>query len=180
MIGLRAIARPYAKAVFDCAANQKQLDAWAELLASALSIIHYPGLKTWLNDPTVRSDERLDLFLSILTDSSDLQKNFLRLLVLHHRLELLSEIEWWYGYFRSEYENTITARVTSAYPLTSSQSLKLKLSLGKHFSKKVFLENQEDSSLLGGAVIRVGDHVFDGSGRKRLKMLGEQLRGINT
>ena len=178
MIGLRAMARPYAKAIFNLAVSTQQLVVWSEWLALVAQVIKDQRLRKLLRDPMISDGYVMALLNSLFPHLSVLQKNFLQLLIHYKRLTLLPEVTEWYETFRAEHENVLIAQVKTTYALTYKQRLVLTQTLENYFSKKILLECQEDLSLLGGVVIRVGDQVFDGSGRKRLKDLGKQLRGI--
>ena len=72
---------------------------------------------------------------------------------------------------RAEEERTITARVESALPVSDAHQQKIAQALEKKLGRKVTLEVSADPSLIGGAVIRAGDLVIDGSVKTRLEKL---------
>ena len=69
----------------------------------------------------------------------------------------------------------LQATVTSTVPLSSEQSGRLGATLKQVFDAEVVLHVQEDPSLVGGMVIKVGDQVIDGSVKTRLRQLRFQL-----
>lgn len=180
MIGWRTMARPYAKAVFNLAKRDDSVSAWDDLLKVSVCLVSHLLFQKWVRDPEIQKSQVLELFSTLLPGQTAFQKSFLRLLIDGGRLKLLPDIQWWYSLFREEYENTVTAKVISTYALTKTQTAKIQEALAKRLAKEVFLESQEDPSLLGGMMIRVGDQVFDGSGRRRLNVLKEQLGGVNA
>jgi F-type H+-transporting ATPase subunit delta len=76
---------------------------------------------------------------------------------------------------RSEVENTVDVEVISAVPLTSVQQEKLAEALSSRLKRKVRMQNSVDAALLGGAVVRAGDLVIDGSLKGRLERLATDL-----
>jgi F-type H+-transporting ATPase subunit delta len=72
-------------------------------------------------------------------------------------------------------ENTIDVTVTSASPLSDKDKQRYAAALEKRFGRKVELSTEIDESLIGGAVIRAGDVVIDGSLRARLDGLANAL-----
>ena len=76
---------------------------------------------------------------------------------------------------RAEQEKTVTVTVKSFAPLTPEQELQLVKSLSQRLQRHVMLDTSIDASLLGGAVIRAGDLVIDGSLRGKLIKLGTDL-----
>jgi len=98
-----------------------------------------------------------------------------RVLAENHRLLLLPEISAHYEELRSDVENTADVEVISALPLDAAQQEKLAAALSKRLKRKVRMQNSVDASLLGGAVVRAGDMVIDGSLKGRLQRLATEL-----
>jgi len=67
--------------------------------------------------------------------------------------------------------------VTSALPLTAEQSEKLTQALTRRLRRTVRLSSTVDPSLIGGAVVRAGDFVVDGSLRGRVERLSNTMAG---
>lgn len=76
---------------------------------------------------------------------------------------------------RSRVENTVDVEVVSAVPLSPAQSEKLGQALTARLKRRVRMQNSVDPALLGGAVIRAGDMVIDGSLKGRLERLATEL-----
>ncbi|PYD07325.1 F0F1 ATP synthase subunit delta, partial [Pseudomonas syringae pv. syringae] len=96
-------------------------------------------------------------------------------LTTNKRLMLLPEIEALYEVYRAEQEKILEVDVVSYSELTPAQQQRLSESLSQRLSRKVSLKISIDPSLLGGALIRAGDLVIDGSVRGKLNMLGTSL-----
>ncbi len=170
------IARPYAQAVFELARDAKGYKKWSEALAIAAQVAADPQVEEIIDSPRVTREQVVNLFLEVCGKALDQQsKNFIRLLAENHRLALLPEIAALYEIARSEAEGTVTAEVTSAAPLTDAQQQAIAAALSKRLERKVSLECKIDDSLLGGAVIRAGDLVIDGSVHGKLQRLGSRL-----
>lgn len=88
---------------------------------------------------------------------------------------LLPEIKALYEVYRAEQEKILEVDVVSYSELTPAQQQRLSESLSQRLSRKVSLKVSIDPSLLGGALIRAGDLVIDGSVRGKLNMLGTSL-----
>ena len=102
-------------------------------------------------------------------------QNFVRVLAENHRLLLLPEISAHYEELRSAVENTVDVEVVSAVPLDTAQADKLKQALSTRLKRQVRMRTAVDSTLLGGAVVRAGDLVIDGSLQGRLQRLATEL-----
>jgi F-type H+-transporting ATPase subunit delta len=106
-------------------------------------------------------------------------RNFIGVLAENHRLLLLPEIVQQYEALRAVVENSIDVDVVSAVTLDAGQAEKLSAALSQRFKRQVRLRTSVDASLLGGAVIRAGDLVIDGSLKGRLERLGTELEARN-
>ena len=71
--------------------------------------------------------------------------------------------------------SNLTARVSSAVPLTKEDQAALREKLEARFSQDLNLRFEVEPSLLGGVVVRVGDKVMDGSVKGKLEALKQTL-----
>jgi F-type H+-transporting ATPase subunit delta len=102
---------------------------------------------------------------------NDAGKNLVHLLVRNGRLVALEDIAEQFENLRAGEEQTINAQVESALPVSEAHQQKIAQALEKRLGRKVTLEVSTDASLIGGAVIRAGDLVIDGSVKARLEKL---------
>ena len=93
----------------------------------------------------------------------------------HRRLQLLPEISRQFEILKANREKAVDVEVISAQLLTDDQQQQLSDALSAKLERKVNMQVRLDKSLLGGAVIRAGDTVIDGSIRGRLAKLAESL-----
>lgn len=172
------LARPYARAAFEHAHAAQQLAAWGEMLDTASRVLADPQVAPLVGNPHVKRAE-LVAFVAELAGAASHEKvgNFLRLLADNARLGLVPQIAAQYAALRAEVENTIEVTVTSARPLTDEQSAKLSQALSGRLRRSVRLAATVDPSLLGGAIVRAGDFVVDGSLRGRVERLGNIMSG---
>ncbi|MFO1427115.1 MAG: F0F1 ATP synthase subunit delta [Steroidobacteraceae bacterium] len=172
------IARPYARAAFEHARAASALPRWSELLGRASVAVSDTRVAPLLGNPHVRATELVGFIGELAGVGADQrERNFLQLLAENRRLALLPEITAQYELLRAEVENTVDVTVTSAQPLTGEQAEKLKAALTKRLKRTVRLEAQVDPSLIGGAIVRAGDFVVDGSLRGRVERLGNTMAG---
>ncbi|HEY5719135.1 MAG TPA: F0F1 ATP synthase subunit delta [Gammaproteobacteria bacterium] len=172
------VARPYAQAAFELAAEQKALAAWSEMLAACLAVANDPAMRGLLGNPRVPRDAVGEIFLAACGDSLDQHgSNFVKVLLENRRLGLLPEIAEQYAALRAEAEKTVEARVAAAFELSQAQQAKLTAALKNYLGREVKLVCEVDKTLLGGAVIQAGDKVIDGSALGRLARLAGQMEG---
>ncbi|MEW5250364.1 F0F1 ATP synthase subunit delta [Microbulbifer sp. 2201CG32-9] len=176
MAELSTLARPYAKAAFASASEASDLKGWSAGLATAAAVSQSHKVGELLDNPQLTSEARADSFLSVCGDKlSEPGKRFIRLLAENHRLRLLPEISSLFEELKAQAEATLDVEVVSAHPLSEAQAQRLTRALGEKFAREVHLRSSVDESLLGGAVIRAGDTVIDGTLRGRLTKLAEAM-----
>jgi F-type H+-transporting ATPase subunit delta len=170
------IARPYAKAAFMSARDSKSLPDWSRALLVSAGMCSNARIAELLTDPAFGEDQVVGMFAGLGGEKVDAHwQNFVRLLAENKRLELLAEIAGQYELLRAQFENELDVEVTSAVALSDEQKTKMTASLKQRFKRDVRMTNAVDPSLLGGAVIRAGDEVIDGSIKGRLQRLATDL-----
>jgi F-type H+-transporting ATPase subunit delta len=170
------VARPYAKAAFEYARGANALAGWSQALQTVSEIVADPRVAHLTKSPSLTAADLADLVIDVAQPKLDAgMQNFVRVLAENHRLLLLPEIAAHYEQFRSAVENTVDVEVTSAVPLNDAQSQKLKQALSTRLKRQVRMRMAVDATLLGGAVVRAGDLVIDGSLKGRLERLATEL-----
>jgi F-type H+-transporting ATPase subunit delta len=170
------IARPYAQAIFSLAQEQGDLKGWSDMLQFAAAVAANPEMVAVIDSPRFDSSEQADLFIEICGDKlNDAGKNMIRVLADNDRLEVLPEVAELYEAERAAVEGTIVAEVISATALNDAQQKSIAEALKKRLGRDVTLECKIDESLLGGAIIRAGDVVIDGSVVGKLEKLTSAL-----
>jgi F-type H+-transporting ATPase subunit delta len=166
------IARPYAKAAFESARAHRNFDSWSQTLALAASVVADERVSKLLTNPRVKSAELINLIAAAAGGAIDQHiRNFLVTLADNRRLGLLPEIAAMYEQLRADVENVADVQIVSAAPLTDAQRERLASAIRKRLRREVRLHCVVDASLLGGAVVRSGDFVIDGSLKARLERL---------
>ena len=170
------IARPYAKAAFEEARARGRLGPWSQALRTAAAVIGDARVETLVGNPRVTPEDLATLVNEIAVPELDEQgRNFVRTLADNRRLELLPEISARFDALKSEAEGVIDVTVTSAAALDESQRGKLAAALERRLGRSVRLQCATDPALIGGAVLRAGDLVIDGSLRGRLERIAYEL-----
>jgi F-type H+-transporting ATPase subunit delta len=166
------IARPYAKAAFEAARAGKRLAPWSGALAALAAGVSDPAIQTLLGSPRIPRARLTEVFAELVgKELGEPGLNFLRLLAENRRLGLLPEIAQLFAELRAEAERAIEATVTSAVALDDRARAELTRALRKRLAREVTLKCETDPGLIGGAVIRAGDLVIDGSVRGKLERL---------
>ncbi len=176
MADFRTAARPYAKAVFEMARDSGQYDAWADRLGFLSSAVQTPELSSMLDSPNISQQQRFEIIEKVAADKlDDGGRNFVRLLSENNRLDLLPDIAGIFETLRADAEGEVEAHVTSAFELEPAQSEKIAAALSKRLDRKVKIVSSVDKDLIGGAIIKAGDLVIDGSIKGRLAKMSQNL-----
>ncbi|HEY3730496.1 MAG TPA: F0F1 ATP synthase subunit delta [Steroidobacteraceae bacterium] len=182
MAELATAARPYARAAFGSAGSG--LPAWSTFLQRAAAVVQDSRVLPLIGNPRVPVSELVQFLAQIAiegpgtSEQSVEQRNFLQLLADNRRLKLLSAIALQFDALRAESERIANVEVVSARALTGEQSKQLQQALERRLKLTVRLHPQVDQSLLGGAIVRYGDFVVDGSLRGRIDRLGTAVGGV--
>lgn len=177
------VARPYAQAIFEIAEDAGELAEWSESLSIAGQLLADRELVEYLADPKLKDNRRLE-FLAGLFEKGGCHKlagadakgtNFLKLLIEYDRVSVLPEISQHFDALKAAVENSVEAVVTSAVALSDKQLDDVAASLRERTGRDVRITTEIDETLIGGAVIRAGDVVIDGSLRARLEGLATAL-----
>jgi len=177
------VARPYAQAIFEIARDAGQLADWSGSLAVARALLQDRDLVEYLGNPGFSNARRLE-FLTGLFEKAGSQRlaggdakgtNFLKLLIENDRVAVLPEIAEHFDTLKAVVENSVDAVVTSAVALSQEQLDEVAGSLRERLGRDVRITTEIDETLIGGAVIRAGDVVIDGSLRARLEGLATAL-----
>jgi len=174
MAELTTLARPYAKAAFEAAADSGSLKGWSENLALLAAVVSDGDVDAALSSPSLTGEQQAHLLNDLCADEISSQvKNFVSILAENKRLPLLPEIVSLFEILKANKEMKVDVNVASAFPLSDALQEKLAVSLKEKLQREVVLHSKTDKSLIGGAVIRAGDLVIDGSVRGKLGKLAE-------
>ncbi len=170
------IARPYAAAAFNHAVEQGQLEAWSATLKTLATAVTDPGLAGFIGHPRITNQQLLTLLCDVFgTRLGATAKNFVAALIDAERLELAPEIALLFERQRAQAEGQVKVEVTTAYALNDAERRTIDVAMRTRLGRECKLETAVDPSLIGGAVLKVGDSVIDLSLRGRLTALAQQL-----
>lgn len=176
MAELVTLARPYARAAFEYARDQKDLSGWSAALSLVAAITAEQTIAKVLTSPALTAEQKSKVYLDVCGDKLNAQQqNFIQVLAENKRLPLLAEIRQLFELYKANQEKTVEVDLQTAFAVEDAVAEKLKNALSKKLDRKVNLHTSINEDLIGGALIRAGDTVIDGSIRGRLAKLGEAL-----
>jgi F-type H+-transporting ATPase subunit delta len=170
MAELATIARPYAEALFKASSSDLSgAGAWLEKVAA---IAGNAELQQLADNPKVTTDQMLSVvagaFGSPLPPAAN---NFLTALLENGRFTALPEIAKQFRTLANAQSGSSDAVVYSAFPIDAAALGNVAAALEKRFGRKLQVTVQQDSSLIGGIRVVVGDEVLDTSVKARLEQM---------
>jgi F-type H+-transporting ATPase subunit delta len=173
-----AIARVYADAFLNALPAGEVDDALEEFRSFVEDVLDkQPEFKRLIQSDTVSREHKLELINRVVAGrASELFTNFLRVLARHDRLNLLPLILAQAAIEHEKRSGKKRVQVISAQPLSEATIEKIRERLASVLAAQPVVESAVDPKLLGGLRIRVGDTVYDGSLRARLKQLRNRVR----
>ncbi|WP_439641250.1 F0F1 ATP synthase subunit delta [Nevskia sp.] len=176
MAELSTLARPYAKAVFELARDTSRFGDWSNVLRGLADAVSDPAVAAAIGHPAVGKGQLSQALIDALGSQIGAEgANLLRLLIDNGRLKLAPAIAAEYEALRAEAEATIDVEITTASPAAPEQLAALVDAIARRLARKLNVTTKVDESLIGGAVIRAGDLVIDGSSVGELERLRLQL-----
>ena len=172
-----AICRNYAETLLAVAAKEQRIERYGELIDTVAGVLAAdPALRGVFMSPRVpkQTKQRLvEQALSRVAPRAFIR--FLQLVVQHGRQFLLTDIAAEYEQLVDRHLNRVHAVVATARPVDDKLAAAIRKRLTAVFAQDVLPHFRADPALLGGIVVRVGDRVFDGSLRRKLKLLQHRM-----
>lgn len=175
---MKSASLQYANALADIALAQgaaepaaKQLNDFGSAYAQSAE------LRTFLASPAVTVEAKHAVIEKITgrMGASKIIRNFLFVITDHRRTQLIPEILAMFQQVIRQRQGVAEAQISSAVELSAAQKKELAATLTKVTGKKIETKYSLDPALLGGAVVRIGDTIYDGSLRSRLNEMRSRL-----
>jgi len=168
----RALAAVVSDQKLDPGTTQQELNDFADTLEAS------DELREVLQNPSIPEPQKLKVLDAIAARAgmSRTVRNMIALITHHERLHELRTIIESYAALSDEQGGVADAEIVSAHPLDDAARKMLEQEVSKiSGGSRVRAVYSEDATLLGGAVVRVGSTVYDGSVRAQLQQLKQRL-----
>ncbi len=170
------VARPYAEAVFSIAIQSNTVGKWKNTLFAMSEACSDPYFISFLKNSSSSNDSS-DCLIKLLDGIIDEEaKNFIRLLGDNGRFEVVPQIYELFKKMSDDHDKVLDAELVSARELNESDISGLKEKLASKFGRTVNLSTRIDKELIGGAVLKIGDKVYDASVKTSLAKLSLALK----
>ena len=177
-VGVEHIADVYAKALLDTTQRAGQTAAVIEEFDAVVAEVvdRFPKLEAVLASVLVSPEEKSAVIDAVLKGRvSPILVNFLKVVARHGRLDCLRAIHHQTHAMYDRLQNRVPVRLTTATPLSHAAVERIAESLRAKLGGEPIFQQETDPSLIGGAVLRIGDTVYDGSIANQLHVLRQQM-----
>jgi len=176
MAELSTLARPYAKAAFQAAVDTGALQAWSDMLVIASEVTLNEDMAKVLSHPGLTGQQQAQTLIDVCGDKLNASvQNLINVLAENKRISLLPQILEQFEHLKAELEKAVDVEIISAFEVSDESKQKLTDALKAKLAKDVRVTTTVDSTLVGGAIIRAGDMVIDGTVRGKLAKLAEAM-----
>lgn len=136
-----------------------------------------PELREFLANPSISKEQTFKVLDAIAAKIGMLPqvRNFVAVVTEHQRLHEMNEILVEYAAIADNQAGIADAEITSAHPLNPEDRAQLEEQVGKLAGSRVRAVYLEDATLLGGAIVKIGSTVYDGSVRGQLQQMKQRL-----
>lgn len=175
---MKALAERYAGALVDVALENGQAELIKQELAQFAAMVRDSDeLHSFLANPTIARASKHAAIEQLVArmGASRTLRNYLFVIVDQRRAGLLIEIEQAFSALLDARQGIMQATVTSAAQLTDVERAEMDAALAKLTGKKVQAKFSIDAALIGGAVVRIGSTVYDGSVRAQLDRMRARM-----
>jgi F-type H+-transporting ATPase subunit delta len=173
-------SKRYAQAVFQIAAETKQLDEWQAYLNTIAALMSNADFKAIIENPKVTFEVKSKLVKEALGKIDPMVLNFCYLLIVKNKTNLSSEIAGEYENLLDKYKGIKKAQVLTSISLDKEAEVKLTKQLEDIIGNKLSVKYGVDPSIIGGFIARIDGRLIDGSIKNRLEKLRQNISGFNN
>ncbi len=168
--------RRYAQAAFAVAVERNAIEMWQRDLEISRGIICESDVQAFMAAPSVPENVKLDGIKTLIGNVDPLVRNLVSLMTVNGDIERFAEVCDTFREFMDEHLGIGRAQITTAVPLDESRRERIVNSLRALTDyERIEVSEHVDPSIIGGVLARVGDRLFDGSTRSRLRSMQESL-----
>jgi len=175
---LKSASLQYANALADIALAQGAAGSALKQLADFGNVYaESPELRNFLASPAVDRNAKHGVIEKLVArlGASKIIRNFLLVVIDHNRTHILPEIVNAFQEVVRQRQGIAEAEVSTAIELSAAQKAEFAFTLERMTGKRVETKYSLEPALLGGAVVRIGDAIYDGSLRQRLNAMRARL-----
>lgn len=167
--------RRYALAAMEIARSDGSFDSWGRALDALNSLTQRSNFVDALQADGMTDEKYVAIVRQVAPDIRPVELNLFRLLRGKGRLALGPSIASYFTELVDAERGVVRAKLRTAVPLEEEQVAGFRARLAAQTGATVELEAEVDPEIVGGAILQVGDQLIDGSTRRRLQRLRQEL-----
>jgi F-type H+-transporting ATPase subunit delta len=170
-----AAARRYARAIFELAQEEGQVDEWSRRLTVVRDLLSDPLVAAVLTNPTIAVSRRMELISAAPHELDPEATNLARLLIESNRVRQIADVAEEFESLADAAAGRVRATVTTAVELDAEERNLLIKQLSERLGKEVRVRVAVDKGIIGGLKLQYGDHLIDASLATKLQQLRRRL-----
>ncbi|BBI01023.1 F0F1-type ATP synthase, delta subunit [Buchnera aphidicola (Nipponaphis monzeni)] len=176
MIKLTTIARPYAKAAFEFSHEQQSIKEWENMLSIVTYIAHIKDIKVIVAGILGRKIST-EIFLQLCKEYiNDHFMNFIKILSNNKRLYVIKYVYLQFMEYQRNFKEITNINIISSKKINKEHLNKIKFTIQNKLTKKIYLNNTIDDSIISGKIFKSGNNVINNSICNHLKNLKKFLK----
>lgn len=179
---MAVIAKRYAEALINTAAEENAVTKFEEQLEALLVTVSDKSLRDILDYPGINLSTKKELMKNIMDNRFDKYLvNFFMLLLDKGRQEYFNEIVLEYKKMSKQYRGILHVEVTSAVELDKMQLERIQEKVKSQYnSDNLSIKTVVDPSVIGGVKLKIGDTVIDGTIKTRIENMSKVIKQNKT
>jgi F-type H+-transporting ATPase subunit delta len=166
----------YAKALLELALDQQKIEVIENNMQQIISVANEAhDFQVFLSSPLIKVDKKLEVIKSIFGNFDALSISFLEMVATNRRESLITEIASAFLSQLKEHRGIVPVTIISAKPLDAQTKAQITSKISASIKGTLEITENLDESLLGGFIVRMGDHQIDASVSNQLNRLKQEL-----
>jgi len=174
----KSVARRYAEALFSIAKEENNIDQYQNQFKLVIDTVkEIEGFKEYLDNFLIPGAEKKQLLKRIFaSELAAKMLTFLYIVVDKKREVYLELIYHEFVELADEFRNIKKAELFTAREISDADLNALAENLSKATGKTIRFQHRVEPELIGGIKIKIDDKIIDATIKKRLQLLGENLK----
>jgi F-type H+-transporting ATPase subunit delta len=166
----------YAKALLELALDQQKIEVIENNMQQIISVAtEAHDFQVFLSSPLIKVDKKLEVIKSIFGNFDALSISFLEMVATNRRESLITEIASAFLSQLKEHRGIVPVTIISAQPLDAQTKAQITSKISASIKGTLEITENLDESLIGGFIVRMGDHQIDASVSNQLNRLKQEL-----
>jgi len=166
----------YAKALLELALDQQKIEVIENNMQQIISVANEAhDFQVFLSSPLIKVDKKLEVIKSIFGNFDALSISFLEMVATNRRESLITEIASAFLSQLKEHRGIVPVTIISAKPLDAQTKAQITSKISAYIKGTLEITENLDESLIGGFIVRMGDHQIDASVSNQLNRLKQEL-----